>query len=235
MQADKGPLEKSRIDVPQHIQPDSELNAEQEDLNQQLFHAIDTNDLKTVKKLLEAKILTLNVIEEEPSILPHELGDLINQFLPYADLCVRTGPAPLFWAAHKGDAALVKALIDVGADVNACESICKTTPLLIAVVDQKYDVAEILLKAHANPDIRDWLGKTPLHYAAQFGNKRFVQLLIAYEADPFISDNELPAIPAKTPRQEAQWCRNWINTDYRQDLEKIIELLEAYERSRGLE
>jgi hypothetical protein len=71
--------------------------------------------------------------------------------------------------------------------------------------------------------------------AAQFGNKKIVQLLIDYHADPFIRDNELPAIPARTPRQEAEYCRTWIRKCYRPDLEKIIKMLKIYERRMGSE
>jgi hypothetical protein len=66
------------------------------------------------------------------------------------------------------------------------------TALHIASAEQQYDVAEALLKAKANPNIVNSVGRTPVFYAAGYGNEKLVDLLIRNKADPSITSKGNP-------------------------------------------
>ncbi len=79
-------------------------------------------------------------------------------------------------------------LLDRGADVNVGRG--DITPLHVTTITgstraiiRATEVAEILLDRGADVDARDRFGDTPLHAAAEEGNRRLVEVLLAYGAD----------------------------------------------------
>ncbi|KAM7163654.1 NF-kappa-B inhibitor alpha [Macrochelys suwanniensis] len=54
------------------------------------------------------------------------------------------------------------------------------TPLHLAVITDQAEIAEILLKAGCDPEIRDFRGNTPLHIACEQGSLRAVGILTQY-------------------------------------------------------
>uniref|UniRef100_A0A674IZK4 NF-kappa-B inhibitor alpha n=1 Tax=Terrapene triunguis TaxID=2587831 RepID=A0A674IZK4_9SAUR len=54
------------------------------------------------------------------------------------------------------------------------------TPLHLAVITDQAEIAEILLKAGCDPEIRDFRGNTPLHIACEQGSVRAVSVLTQY-------------------------------------------------------
>src|SRR5262245_22224959 len=89
----------------------------------------------------------------------------------------RHGETPLMHAAMYSDLAMVKLLLDHGADVNVA-SPSGATALIRAAGD--FDKVELLLARGAKVNSKSNLGRTPLLIAAAFpGNERTVRLLLA--------------------------------------------------------
>lgn len=139
-------------DSAQHTIP-SEQQIRQE---QELFSAAYKNDYATAYKLMLQ-------------------GVDVNSTRPGSEQC----PSPLFAAVLGGSAGvnqeidfsqrewrldIVKALLDEGADVNATNS-SKATVLMLARADGDAPLIAVLLKAGANPNIRDASGNTAYDYA----------------------------------------------------------------------
>lgn len=72
------------------------------------------------------------------------------------------GDSPLHIAAQNEHLELMQVLIDHGADVNAQDLKSGETPLHRTVSAGKPAAAELLLRAGANPNIRDRNGNTPI-------------------------------------------------------------------------
>jgi ankyrin repeat protein len=74
---------------------------------------------------------------------------------------------PLHFAAMNGHIDVVKYLLSVGADVNANEEEkIGDTPLGAVAASCSYEIAEILVKAGANPTIPGWMQITALDRAS---------------------------------------------------------------------
>jgi ankyrin repeat protein len=120
-----------------------------------LFTAIRAGDHKSVESWLEDKTL-LNARSEHRE-------------------------TPLIHAAAWADAAILRLLIDRGADVNAATP-AGATALLRAAGD--YEKTKLLIERGAKVDARSSSGRTPLLVAATYpGNLKTVQLLLASGAN----------------------------------------------------
>lgn len=77
--------------------------------------------------------------------------------------------------------------------LNLCDSE-GYTPLIYAVSNGYVDVAECLLEADAGPDVKDYFGRSPLHFALIATNaatrEALVHLLIQYDADVNMKDTD---------------------------------------------
>jgi len=72
---------------------------------------------------------------------------------------------PLMFAAREGCAACVPLLVAAGAQVDAKDIDDELTPLIIALINGKYDAAGALIEAGADVNLSDRLGRTPLYSA----------------------------------------------------------------------
>lgn len=61
------------------------------------------------------------------------------------------GFAALHWAARNGDEAMIKLLVDHKADLNVRNG-DGSTPMMLAIVNDRFDIAAMLLKMKADPD-----------------------------------------------------------------------------------
>lgn len=102
------------------------------------------------------------------------------------------GYTPLTLSSYYGQSAFVSYLLNNGVSVvwdngesNALHGVCY----------KGFDeVAALLLKAGANPNLKDANGMYPLHYAAQFNHLEIVKLLLQFGADPLLKNED-----GKTP------------------------------------
>ena len=79
---------------------------------------------------------------------------------------VQGGVTALLLAARQGEDASVHALLDAGADVNQVAEGSKTSPLLVAIMNGRFDLAMELLERGADPNLRsEPAGVTPLYAA----------------------------------------------------------------------
>ncbi|KAF5669408.1 ankyrin repeat domain-containing protein [Fusarium heterosporum] len=79
----------------------------------------------------------------------------------------------LVWAIaqpqKKVSSALIKMLIERGANVNFETAISRSTPLMLAIQTRRADIVKELLIEGANVDITDAMGRTPLAMATDIG------------------------------------------------------------------
>jgi ankyrin repeat protein len=104
---------------------------------------------------------------------------------------------PLIEAVQNDDQATVTALLTKSVDVNARED-DGATALAWAAVRCNLEIAGLLLKAGANPNLTNEQGIGPLYLAITNGSTAMVQLLLRKGADPNIAreDGETPLMTA---------------------------------------
>ncbi len=96
---------------------------------------------------------------------------------------MRGGSTPLHIAATCGNEEVFKLLIARGANRHSTDA-SGLTALHMAVLGPEIPIAEILLEAGDEIDVRDTLhGETPLHKAARLGNVKCVLFLLGEGAD----------------------------------------------------
>lgn len=91
----------------------------------------------------------------------------------------------LLWAVKSGDIAAVQRLLDSGADVNTTghETNYGSTLLMIAIMDDSADIANLLISRGADVGFKDKYGDTPLHLAIKKSMSSTVQALVNKGAD----------------------------------------------------
>jgi ankyrin repeat protein len=94
-----------------------------------------------------------------------------------------SGRTLLSRAAEEGHEAVVKLLLEKGADPNAKDKASRT-PLWWAVWAGHEAVAKLLLERAADSNARDEDGRTPLWWAVWAGHEAVVKLLLEKAADP---------------------------------------------------
>ncbi|KAL3459526.1 ankyrin repeat-containing domain protein [Aspergillus heterothallicus] len=121
--------------------------------------------------------------------------ELANELLSLDNIDVRahdyaTKLCPLAIAAEKGKTALVKLLLDRGADPSQIDA-NGSTPLLWAAWAGHKAVVEIFLTlGTVGPDQADSRGQTPLSWAAERGHHEVVRLLLDHGASLSIKDSK---------------------------------------------
>ncbi|TEB25316.1 ankyrin [Coprinellus micaceus] len=105
---------------------------------------------------------------------------------------------PLAWAAAQGDVDLVNRLLACGADPNL-----KGGELGSALHNCAWRGKD------KDPNVKDEIGWTPLHYASQRGFVVVVKCLLEFKADPNMKNNDgqtpLHHNDGETALQVAQW------------------------------
>jgi ankyrin repeat protein len=91
---------------------------------------------------------------------------------------------PLHRAASNGHLAIMAALIDAGADLEAIGEPAMAHPLHAAALTNQAEAEALLIGRGASVDARDAGGRTPLMVAASFGNVDAGAALLAHGADP---------------------------------------------------
>ncbi len=116
-------------------------------------------------------------------------GDVdLAKVLLYASANVRAttrigGYTPLLIASRNGDAAMIRTLVEGGADANN-QTTNGTTALMLASAAGKADAVKVLLEKGANVNAKENVkGETALTFAAAYGRADVVRELIAHQAD----------------------------------------------------
>lgn len=96
----------------------------------------------------------------------------------------RLDRTPLSWAAERRHEAVVKLVLEKGAELKTRDKIHDRTPLLWAAVFGHVAVVELLLEKAAEIETRDkFLGGTPLLRASGNGHVAIVELLLGKGAE----------------------------------------------------
>jgi ankyrin repeat protein len=82
-----------------------------------------------------------------------------------------------------GGGAVVKALVQKGANVDACDGVKRCTALHMAARRGNVEVAEALLDCSAAIEARDSFGDTPLRRSVNCGKTEVARLLLSRGAD----------------------------------------------------
>ena len=197
-----------------------------------LQEAIWQDDIEAVKRNIERGVdvnreLRLNGHPMSPLALAAYLGyeDVAQTLIANgSDIDWRDswGTTALHYATYKNSCAVIRVLVEHGADVNV-SSERKGTPLhSAAAIADKVDTLEaarLLLELGADvnaPRPRD--RKTPLHAAVKSGNLPLVRLLVAHGADVHAQD-----VGGSTP---IEWAETWGH-------EAVIEFLASIAAGTG--
>lgn len=90
---------------------------------------------------------------------------------------------PLHMAASRGDLTLVKALLEMGADINSRGGTFDGAPINVAASEGQVSVVEYLVECGAELDVSDPV-RNPLFGAIYSGNLHIVKLLVSAGIDP---------------------------------------------------
>jgi hypothetical protein len=110
---------------------------------------------------------------------------------PKVDVYDSSGKTPLWWAAAKGHEAIVKLLLEKGADIDSKDN-NNQTPLSWAAAEGHEAVVKLLLKKGADADSKTNGRRTPLSRAAAYGHEAVVKLLLEKGANVDSEDNDTP-------------------------------------------
>ena len=97
------------------------------------------------------------------------------------------GPSQLFLASSRGDATIVRGLLESGFDPNANiggPAWPGWTPVMIAAAEGHEAIVRTLLDAGADPNARNSVGRTPLMLASIYGRLSIVTMLLGKGANP---------------------------------------------------
>ena len=140
-------------------------------------------------------------------------------------------------AANLGDVALVKHLLDQGAEACSCDARSRTS-LHFAACKGEISIAQLLLENGADPNLQDVLGNTPLHLAACTNNTSMVTLLLKYGTDVTVLDKS-----GRTPLHLAESKLKILQTpgidspssptNLKMQVLQVIEMIQIYLQRSG--
>jgi hypothetical protein len=105
------------------------------------------------------------------------------------------GRTPLSWAAESGHEAVVKLLLDKGAELETKDTEYGRTPLSWAAETGREAVVKLLLDKGAELETKPNNGRTPLSWAAESGHEAVVKLLLDKGAELETKDTEYGRTP----------------------------------------
>lgn len=161
-------------------------NAKDRDGKTCLMMAVETSDPELVRALTDAGADATYVTPDgdSPALVAAQSGSLeIIGILGNVGAALNASNAaytPLSYAIEQGNADLVRALLEAGADPNA-KTRYGNAPLHIAV--DKPEILTLLLGAKADPDIESSAGTTAIVSAIENGNRDAVEKLLEAGAD----------------------------------------------------
>ena len=152
----------------------------------------------------------VNVIIERSGMTP--LHDVIIRDCPQSALLLinhgidippldKEGNPAIRYAVERGQPEVVKALTGTGAKIDFVEPRYVRTLLHVAAINGYVDIAEQLIKAGCDINAEDKADRTPVFYAARYGNQSLAQLLIDKGANKgdIVETNYFPSPFMKNP------------------------------------
>lgn len=114
---------------------------------------------------------------------------LFHSVTSFAQKNVKPPKEDLHTVVMAGNMAALKQHIAAGSDLNAKEAMGGSSPLILAALLGKTDMAKALIDAGANLNLKNNDGSTALHIAAFFCRPDIVKMLLAKRADRTIKNN----------------------------------------------
>ncbi|MBI3432587.1 MAG: ankyrin repeat domain-containing protein [Hydrogenophilales bacterium] len=142
------------------------------------------------------KKIGLSALERQREALGEIKGDFRNVSLFLinhgADLNIDVqGDTPIRMAALVGDVALVKAMIEKGADIKAIVRDANESPLHAAIAEGHREIAELLINNGADVNAENLSRRTPLHFlAAYLNDRKLAELMIEKGANVNAEDKD---------------------------------------------
>ena len=108
--------------------------------------------------------------------------DMVDIFLSRGadtEATMENGETPLYFAVSMGKSECVDLLVSKGASTDFIEKNTRRTYLHLAALKGIKKMVEIFFKKGLNVNAKDYENKTPLEYAAKYGHKNIVDLIIS--------------------------------------------------------
>ena len=134
------------------------------------------------------------------------------------------GSGALFTAIENGNVALVRLLVEAGADVNAAEGFGGNTPLHEAVEQGDAEIVKILVAAGADVNAEGFMSRTPLTLATEEGATEIMQILLGPGPEAGTSADGEDKEAASVPPMGSEALFTAIEND---DVEMVRLLVEA--------
>lgn len=157
-----------------------------------LLHASQEGDFPLVKRLvesgadLECRMFDTGATPLDRACYGGDVLNVIHYLIAQGALVNQTRPCgttPLYVASERGNAEIVKILLNNGAEPNKSRTDDGSSPLFIACESGFHPVAKLLLENGANINMTCYDGMDPLFIAVQEEHKECVKLLLKYGAD----------------------------------------------------
>ncbi|KAM3595841.1 uncharacterized protein V6R79_003708 [Siganus canaliculatus] len=179
------------------VQAGAKVDAQDKDMRTPLLEAIINNHIEVAHYLVQNGACVYHIEEDGYTGLHHaaKLGNLeiVNMLLETGQVDVNAqdsgGWTPIIWAAEHKHVAIIKALLNRGADVTIKDkelNVC----LHWAAYAGSVDIAELVLNSGCSLASVNMHGDTPLHIAAREGYLDCVTLFLSRGADIDIVNRE---------------------------------------------
>jgi uncharacterized protein len=117
------------------------------------------------------------------------------------------GTPLLYWAAMEGYSELVQFLLNKGANIEITDSEF-STPIMVALLCQNYEIFYILLNAGANPNKKDFKGNTCMKIAALRNRLDIIEALKSFGVKASPTLDEAIKIREKIKANQAKKNKN---------------------------
>ncbi|XP_013417167.1 uncharacterized protein LOC106178504 [Lingula anatina] len=172
--------------------------------------AVINNRLEVIKSLAQHGIdVNQNLISQQSALCfaaEKDLRDMAKILINNkADmfLCNKQGETPLHISIRNGYGQMVKLLVDApqGPQLvdRAVADSSKLSPLMLAIINEEHNIAQVLIKAKCSLNAQDSDGWTALMHAVSHNSEDMVRLLLKSRADTRVCNNE-----GRTALQEAE-------------------------------
>jgi ankyrin repeat protein len=154
---------------------------------------------------------------------------LINLGASCEDVGPNSDGTPMHWATLFGHIEVIRTLKRLGANISATQNF-GATPMHLAAASRMANVAKVIeelviLGAGADISKQDYWGRTPLHYACNYGRPEGILQLVEFGA-PLAIKNE-SGLTAIDMGREALREGLYNRDDMAAELEKVFDKLEA--------